>query len=51
METNKKVFAFLRDKIKMNKATILAGLIFIIVLIAMLWFAIHSVDIYEGTFP
>jgi len=35
----------------MDKETVIVGVIFIIALIAMLAWAIHSVDIYNGTFP
>ncbi|MEM4248346.1 MAG: hypothetical protein QXH80_03685 [Candidatus Nanoarchaeia archaeon] len=38
-------------KAKLDKETIIVGAIFIIALIAMLAWAIHSVDIYGGTFP
>jgi flagellar biogenesis protein FliO len=38
-------------KAKLNKETVIVAVIFIIALIAMLAWAIHSVDIYNGTFP
>ncbi len=36
---------------KLDKETVIVGLIFIIALVAMLAWSIHSVDIYNGTFP
>jgi hypothetical protein len=38
-------------KIHISKEKLIVGIIFVIAIIAMLAWAIHSVDIYGGTFP
>jgi flagellar biogenesis protein FliO len=38
-------------KIHISKEKLIVGLIFVIAIIAMLAWAIHSVDVYNGTFP
>jgi hypothetical protein len=39
------------QKIQIDKEKLVVGIIFVIALIAMLAWAIHAVDVYNGTFP
>ncbi len=38
-------------KIQISKEKLIVGIIFVIAVIIMLAWAIHSVDVYNGTFP
>jgi hypothetical protein len=41
----------LLEKLGIDRQTLIVGIIFVLAVIAMLAWAIHSVDIYNGTFP
>lgn len=38
-------------KIQISREKLIVGVIFVVALVIMLAWAIHSVDIYGGTFP
>ena len=41
----------LLEKLNIDKPTLIVAFIFILALVAMLALTIHSVDVYNGTFP
>jgi hypothetical protein len=41
----------LLEKLGIDRQTLIVGIIFIVCVIAMLAWAIHAVDMYNGTFP